>query len=120
MADDQGVPVRAARDRAISIVAAVLVAVGLVLTPVAVVAAQARPLLTDTDRFVATFGPLAGERAVQDAVADAAMAGIDSRVDFSALAATARNPDWIICAARCRRPLVGSSITAGPLPAAGA
>ena len=89
MADDQGVPVRAARDRAISIVAAVLVAVGLVLTPVAVVAAQARPLLTDTDRFVATFGPLAGERAVQDAVADAAMAGIDSRVDFSALAATA-------------------------------
>lgn len=89
MAGDQGVAARVARDRALAVVAAVLVAVGLVLTPVAVVAADARPLLTDTDRFVATFGPLAGDRAVQDAVADAVMAGIDSRVDFSVLAATA-------------------------------
>jgi hypothetical protein len=82
-------PARVGWDRARSTVAAVLVVVGLVLTPVAVVAAHARPLLTDTDRFVASFGPLASDRGVQDAVADAAIAGVDARVDFSALAATA-------------------------------
>lgn len=68
-----------------SVVAAVAVVVGLVLAPLAVVAAQARPLLTDTDAFVATFAPLAADRGVQDAVADAAIAAVDARVDFGAL-----------------------------------
>ena len=78
----QGVGVRGA-------VAGLLVVVGLLVTPVAVVAAHARPQLTDTERFVATFGPLASDRGVQDAVADAAIAGVDATVDFSSLAGAA-------------------------------
>lgn len=79
----------AGRAGARSWLAVVLVVVGLVLTPVAVVAAHARPLLGDTNRFVATFAPLAADRGVQDAVADAAIAAVDERVDFAALAAAA-------------------------------
>lgn len=76
-------------DRVRGVAAAALVVVGLVLTPVAVVAVQARAQLTDTDRFVATFGPLASDRQVQDAVGDAAIAALDDTVDFSTLAAAA-------------------------------
>lgn len=76
-------------DRVRGVAAVVLVVVGLVLTPVSVVAAHARSQLTDTDRFVATFGPLASDRGVQDAVGDAAIAAVDGTVDFSALAAQA-------------------------------
>ena len=72
-----------------AVMAAVLAVVGLALAPVAIVAAHARPQLTDTGRFVATFGPLAADRGVQDAVGDAAIAGVDAAVDFSALAGTA-------------------------------
>ena len=71
------------------VAAAILVVVGLVLAPVSVVVAHARSLLTDTDRFVATFGPLASDRGVQDAVGDAAIAAVDATVDFSALADSA-------------------------------
>ncbi|HEY0117466.1 MAG TPA: hypothetical protein VGC04_01670 [Cellulomonas sp.] len=80
---------RSSWNRVRGITAAVLIVVGLVLTPVAMVAAHARTQLTDTDRFVATFAPLASDRGVQDAVGDAAIAAVDSTVDFSALAALA-------------------------------
>lgn len=76
-------------DRVRGVAAAVLVVVGLVLVPVSVVAAHARTQLTDTDRFVATYGPLATDRGVQDAVGDAAIAGVEATVDFSALAGSA-------------------------------
>lgn len=72
-----------------SAVAALLVVVGLLVTPVAVVAAHARPQLTDTERFVATFGPLATDRGVQDAVGDAAISAVDATVDFTTLAGSA-------------------------------
>lgn len=71
------------------VLAAVLVVLALLVTPVAVVAAHARIQLTDTDRFVARYGPLASDRGVQDAVADAAIAGLDATVDFSSLAGSA-------------------------------
>jgi hypothetical protein len=72
-----------------SVGSAVLVVVGLLLTPPAVAAAHARPQLTDTERFVAAFGPLAADRGVQDAVGDTAIAALDDAVDFSALADSA-------------------------------
>src|SRR5215204_6720973 len=50
--------------------AIVLVLIGLLLAPVAVVSAWARLQLVDGDRFVATFAPLAEDPAVQAFLSD--------------------------------------------------
>lgn len=80
-------PDRSARLR--SIASAVLLVAGLVLAPLAVVAAEARATLIGTDRFVAAFGPLAADPAVQSALADVAIAALGETVRFDELAGSA-------------------------------
>jgi len=65
--------------------AIVLVVVGLLLAPVAVISAWARLELVDTDRFVATFAPLAEQPAVQRYIADQTTAAIEAQVDIPGL-----------------------------------
>lgn len=65
--------------------AVVLVVVGLLLAPVAVISAWARLELVDTDRFVATFAPLAEDPAVQAYIGDQVTAAIEEQVDIPAL-----------------------------------
>ncbi|MFE0176028.1 hypothetical protein ACFWZ2_27260 [Streptomyces sp. NPDC059002] len=73
------------RHRGRSLLAAVLIVVGCVLAPLSVVAAWAADEIGDTDRYVATIGPLASNPDVQDAVADRATDALMSRIDLSAL-----------------------------------
>jgi len=65
--------------------AIVLVVVGLLLAPVAVISAWARLELVDTERFVATFAPLAEEPAVQEYIGAQATAAIEEQVDIPGL-----------------------------------
>ena len=65
--------------------AVVLVVVGLLLAPVAVISAWARLELVDTDRFVATFAPLAEDPAVQAYIGDEVTAAIEEQVDIPTL-----------------------------------
>src|SRR5215207_1755909 len=67
--------------------AVVLVVVGLLLAPVAVISAWARLELVDTERFVATFAPLADDPAVQAYIADEVTAAIEEQVDIPGLTA---------------------------------
>ena len=67
--------------------AVVLVVVGLLLAPVAVISAWARLELVDTERFVATFAPLADDPAVQAYIADEVTAAIEDQVDIPGLTA---------------------------------
>ncbi|PZU39304.1 MAG: hypothetical protein DI573_07450 [Microbacterium sp.] len=53
-----------------TLLATVLITLGALLAPIAVVATWANVQLTDTDRFVAAYGPLADDPAVQAVVAD--------------------------------------------------
>jgi len=86
-----GPPPRAAstrppsRGRGRTAAAIVLVVIGLLLAPVAVVSAWARLQLVDTDRFVATFAPLAEDPAVQAYLADEVTTAIEERVDIDGL-----------------------------------
>ncbi|MFJ8822750.1 hypothetical protein ACIREE_13285 [Streptomyces sp. NPDC102467] len=73
------------RHRRRSFLAAVLIVVGCVLAPLSVVAAWAADQVGDTDRYVATVGPLASDPAVQDAVANRATDALMSRIDLSTL-----------------------------------
>jgi len=66
--------------------AALLVAVGVLLAPTAVIAAWTKTEVTDTDRFVATFAPLASDPAVQAILVNEIVTQIDTRVDVNALA----------------------------------
>lgn len=68
-----------------TLLSAVLVVAGLVLAPVAVVASWARAELTDTERFVATFAPLAEDPAVRDFVTDQSVAIIADTIDIPRL-----------------------------------
>jgi hypothetical protein len=67
---------------AVAVVAVVLAAL---LVPVAVLGTWARLELVDTDRFVATFAPLAEEPAVQEFIADQAVQAINENVDIDGL-----------------------------------
>ena len=80
-----GAAPRRRRQRGRTATAIVLVVVGLILSPVAVISAWARLELVDTDRFVATFAPLADEPAVQAYLADEVTAVIEEQVDIAAL-----------------------------------
>lgn len=64
--------------------AVVLLAVAVLLAPIAVIGTWARLQLVDTDRFVATFAPLASDPDVQDFIAAQVSAAINERVDLSA------------------------------------
>jgi len=76
---------RRSSGRGRAVVAAILLVVGIVLAPVAVLGGWARAQLVDTDQFVATFGPLAEDPAVQAYVADQATTVVLEQVDVAGL-----------------------------------
>lgn len=73
------------RPAATSIVAVIALVLGVLLAPVAAVGTWARVQLVDTDRFVATFAPLASDPDVQDFVADQVNAAILDNIDVDAV-----------------------------------
>jgi hypothetical protein len=76
---------RPKRHRGRTVAAVALVLIGLLLAPVAVVSAWARLQLVDTDRFVATFAPLADDRDVQVFISDQVTTAIEDEVDIPSL-----------------------------------
>ncbi|MBE9941372.1 hypothetical protein G8C60_19795, partial [Cellulosimicrobium cellulans] len=62
-----------------------LITLGALLAPLGAVSAWAQRELTDTDRYVATVGPLAGDPVVQSAVAGRLTEVVMSRIDVAAL-----------------------------------
>ena len=80
---------RRERGRARTVVAAVLIVVGALLAPVAAAAAWAHTTLTDTDRFVETYAPLANDPAVRDFVTDETVRVIAEQVGIAQLTSDA-------------------------------
>ncbi|MCI2958705.1 hypothetical protein MN032_13465 [Agromyces atrinae] len=74
------------RGRGRAVLASVLVVLGTLLAPVAVVSTWAQRELTDTAYFVDTFAPLAEEPAVQAFVAAEAVTAIESAIDIDQIA----------------------------------
>ncbi|HEV7950010.1 MAG TPA: hypothetical protein VGP24_09610 [Glaciihabitans sp.] len=81
----QPVPRWKQRSKAWTLLAVVLITLGAVLAPMAVVASWGRLVLTDTDRFVAQYAPLADDPQVQAFVTDQAVIAINERVDISGI-----------------------------------
>jgi hypothetical protein len=71
--------------------AVLLVVLGCLLAPLAVVAAWTHTELSDTDRYVETVAPLARDPAVQDAIATRVTAEIFDRLDVDAISRQAVN-----------------------------
>jgi hypothetical protein len=69
--------------------AVVLVVLGALLAPVAVVAVWARDLVTDTDRYLATVGPLVDDPQIQSAVTNRVTGAIVDAADLEGLAGEA-------------------------------
>lgn len=87
-APDGGLPAgpgRPARNRPRSAAAVVLILLGALLAPVAVVAAWAERTLTDTDRYVATVAPLAEDPTVRSALAGRLTSAVMERIDVGSL-----------------------------------
>lgn len=80
-----GEPPVAKRSIGRAVVAVVLIVLGSILAPVAIVGGWSRVLLTDTDAFVATLAPLAHDPRVQAYLTDEVVQAVDERVDFDAL-----------------------------------
>jgi hypothetical protein len=76
---------RPKRSWAWTLLATVLITLGALLAPVAVIATWVKADLTDTDRFVASFAPLADDPAVQAFVADQTVAVINENIDVAQL-----------------------------------
>ncbi|MFG3195554.1 hypothetical protein ACGFYT_05425 [Streptomyces sp. NPDC048208] len=74
-----------ARHRTRSACAALLIVLGCLLAPLSLVAAWTADLADDTDRYVATVAPLAGDPAVQDAAADRITSALMSHLDLADL-----------------------------------
>lgn len=66
-------------------VATLLIVLGTLVAPVALVAAWANVQLTDTDRFVATYAPLAEDPALQSAISAQVVDVIERQVDIPTL-----------------------------------
>lgn len=75
-------PIRKRRGWGWTLLATVLIVLGAILAPVAVVASWAKVQLTDTDTFVATYAPLAHDPAVQDFITTQAVAAVQEHVDI--------------------------------------
>ena len=73
---------RRSRGRGWTVLAAVLIVLGCLMAPLAVVTGWAKSTLTDTDTFVATYAPLAHNPDVQSFVVDQAAAAIDQNVNL--------------------------------------
>lgn len=71
--------------RSRAVIATVAILLGVLLSPIAVITGWAKWTLTDTERFVATYAPLAGSPQVQALVVDEAMTAVDNQVDIDAL-----------------------------------
>lgn len=84
---DDVAPTPSARKRswAWTLLATMLIVIGALLSPVAVVGSWINLTLTDTDRFVNTYGPLSQDPAVQSYVATQAVAAINEQVDVPEL-----------------------------------
>ncbi|MET0976724.1 MAG: hypothetical protein ABWX82_13780 [Leifsonia sp.] len=84
---DAGLPParRGRHSRWWAVLSASLIIIGLILAPTAVVASWAKNQLASTETFVATFGPLADDPAVQNLVTDEVVAAIDENVDVAGL-----------------------------------
>ncbi len=78
-------PERHRRSWGWTLLAVVLIVLGAVLAPVAVVSSWAKAQLTDTDSFVATYAPLAHDPGVQSFVTDEAVKAIQDHVDIPKL-----------------------------------
>lgn len=65
--------------------ASVLIVLGTLIAPVALVSAWANVQLTDTDRFVTSYSVLASDPAVQAAVTDQVVEAIEGQVDIPTL-----------------------------------
>ena len=65
-----------------TLLAVVLITIGSLLAPAAVVASWARVVLTDTDRFVATYAPLADDPAIQAYITDQTLDVINDQIDI--------------------------------------
>ncbi len=85
MSQHQDPAAASSRARLRTVIAALLIAVSVVLAPVAVLGSWARTQLVDTDSFVHTFAPLAGDPAVQSFVTDQVTQAIDDNLDIDAL-----------------------------------
>lgn len=68
-----------------TLLATVLILIGALIAPVAVVAAWANVQLTDTDRFVTSYAPLANDPAVQTLVTAQVVGVIEQQVDIPTL-----------------------------------
>jgi len=79
---------REPRHRGRAAAAVVLIVVGALLAPLAAVSAWAERTLTDTDRYVATVGPLASDPAVQGAVAGRLTDVVMEQIDVDAILGT--------------------------------
>ncbi len=67
----------------------VLIVLGALLAPVAVVAVWAKDLVTDTDRYLATVGPLVDDPQIQGAVTNRVTGAIVEAADLDGLASDA-------------------------------
>lgn len=76
---------RRGRPAARSVVAVIALALAILIAPIAAMGTWARLQLVDSDRFVATFAPLAQDPDVQDFVADQVSAAIHEKVDLNAV-----------------------------------
>lgn len=68
-----------------TLLATVLIVIGSILAPVAVVSNWAKAELADTDTFVATFAPLAKDAGVRAFVTDEVVSAINQQVDIPSL-----------------------------------
>lgn len=89
---DSGVVVVTARPRRHGVraaVSAILVTIALLLVPTGIVASWASTQLSDTDRFVETFAPLASDPAVQSAVVNGVVTEVNKQIDIPGLVSDA-------------------------------
>ncbi|MGB4917872.1 MAG: hypothetical protein WBO89_09180 [Propionicimonas sp.] len=68
-----------------TLVATILIVLGVLMAPMAVVTGWAKATLTDTDAFVATYAPLAHDPEVQQFVVDRVVNAIDEKLNIDGL-----------------------------------
>ncbi|QHO69874.1 hypothetical protein BHD05_09705 [Marisediminicola antarctica] len=70
-----------------AVLAVILITLGVLLAPVAVIAAWTKSEVTDTDRFVATLTPLIEDEAFQVFLVDGIAAAVDDSIGIEAISA---------------------------------
>lgn len=74
---------RSPRRRGRAALSAVFILLGLVLTPLSVLAVEAKTALSDTEGFVETFGPLADQQKFKEFIVEIAIDAIGQNIDAS-------------------------------------